>query len=212
MISVTLADDHSLVRIGIRKILEAAPNIKVLAESSDGKAALDAVLEFQPDIAILDIAMPEMSGLQVATELVQQRSRTRAIIVSMHADSEYAREAQRAGASGYVPKSCAPEEIYLAVRKVHSGGTYFGKLLARAPVESRHAVPHSSVDHAHLSARQRQVLELIGQGHSMAEIAEVLGIGVKTAETHRHRLMQQLGLRNSRELMRFAVRNSPTAR
>ena len=204
MIKIVLADDHSLVRIGVRKVLEAA-NIQVVAEASNGEEALEMIQKNEPDIAILDIAMPRKTGMEVALELLRMGNPARTIMLSMHSNREFARQALAAGANGYVPKQSAPEEICIAVRKVHSGGTYLSNSLTDGPQKGSSSSHHSSAADDRLSVRQRQVLVAIGQGHSISEIAQILGIGEKTVETHRSRLMQQLGLKNSRELMQYAV-------
>lgn len=208
MIRVLVADDHGLVRNGICKLVSAAPDMEVIADYPNGAEALEGIQRLKPDIALLDISMPRLGGLGVLAELRRQRIKLPVIMISMHADPESVREVLRLGGGGFVPKEAEPDELYHAVRTVVSGGRYFSPTLVQNLVQFEHEADRSSSGEPHLSARQTQVLDLIGKGKSVSEIAQILGVGNKTVETHRQRLMQHLGLQNSRELVRYAIRRS----
>ncbi len=213
-VRVLLADDHTLVRAGIRSLLEAAGGIEVVAEAGDGREALGLIAKHRPDVALLDIGMPGLSGLEVARRSAQESPRTRVIILSMHADATYVRQAMRAGAAGYLLKGAAVVELPLAVRSVMRGEKYLTPRISQTIVDG---FLREGQDEAGplegLTGRQREILQLIAEGKSTKEIALVLDLSVKTVETHRGRIMERLGIRDVPGLVRFAIRSglvSPT--
>lgn len=201
---ILLGDDHSLILEGLRGLLSA--DYEVAGVASDGKTLAEAAARLAPDIVVLDIAMPVLNGIDAAREIRKATPSTRLLFLSMHSSAVYLRRAFEAGASGYVLKSGAAEELLNAIEVVLSGGAYvspgFGVDLHRLLRE--HA--EDSQAGLQLTARQRQILQLIGEGRQNKEIAELLCISVKTVEYHRARLMSQLGARTAAELARFALR------
>ena len=203
---VLLADDHTLVRAGIRSLLEAMPGVEVVAESGDGREALDLIAKHRPDVALLDIGMPGLSGLEVAKRASDESPRTKIVILSMHADATYVTQALRAGVAGYLLKGAAVSELPLAFQAVMRGETYLTPKVSRSVVEGflRDTEP---VPVEGLTARQREILQMIAEGHSTREIAKVLNVSIKTIETHRSRLMDRLDIHDVPGLVRFAIRS-----
>jgi len=207
VLRVLLADDHNLVRAGIRALLEASGGIEVVAESGDGREALELITKHRPDVALLDIGMPGLNGLEVAKRAAQASPRTRIVILSMHADATYVRQALRAGAAGYLLKGAAVAELPLALQSVMRGETYLTPKISRTIVEGflREDTEEPGLLEA-LTARQREILQLIAEGKATKEIAQLLDLSVKTVETHRMRMMERLGIHDVANLVRFAVR------
>ena len=199
---VLLADDHALVRAGMRALLAELPGIEVVAESGDGREALRLVRERKPDIALLDISMPELNGLEVVGRIAHDHPNTRAIILSMHGDDESVRRALVAGAAGYLLKNSDRRELELALRAVARGDTWLSPSLTKRVVATymRGASPD-----AVLTPRQREVLQLVAEGHSNKEIASRLNVALKTVETHRTELMDRLGIHGVASLVRYAI-------
>ncbi|HET9659218.1 MAG TPA: response regulator transcription factor [Thermomicrobiales bacterium] len=209
MIRVVLADDHPIVRQGLRTVLETEANCRVVGEAADGLTALDLIAEHQPDIAILDVQMPDLGGLEVARRTPSKSPDTRVIMLSMHSDEPYVLEALRHGALAYVLKGSATTELVDAVHAVAAG-----KRFLSAPLNERALEVYAgrSGDLAQrpdrydlLTHREREVLQLAAQGMTNAEIGERLAISTRTAETHRANFMRKLGLQSQTELVRFAV-------
>jgi len=204
-IRVMLADDHTLVRAGIRALLESIPEVEVVAEADDGREALDLINKHRPDVALLDIGMPGLNGLELAKRVATESPKTRIIILSMHADANYVNQALRAGVRGYLLKGAAVAELPLALRAVTGGETYLTPKVSRFVVDGflsgEEAGPLEG-----LTRRQCEILQLIAEGHSTKEIAGVLELGVKTVETHRSRLMDRLDIHDVAGLVRFAIR------
>jgi len=206
-VRVLLADDHTLVRAGIRSLLESIDGVEVVAESGDGREALELIARHRPDVALLDIGMPELNGLEVAKRVARESPRTRVVILSMHADPSYVHQALRAGASGYLLKGAAVAELPLALRAVMRGESYL------TPKVSKHVVDgflREGEDEPGplegLTKRQCEILQLIAEGRATKEIAKILDVSVKTVETHRARLMERLDIRDVPGLVRFAIR------
>ena len=199
---VLLADDHALVRAGMRALLAELPGIEVVAESGDGREALRLVRERKPDIALLDISMPELNGLEVVGRIAHDHPNTRVIMVSMHGDDESVRRALVAGAAGYLLKNSDRRELELALRAVARGDTWLSPSLTKRVVATymRGASPD-----AVLTPRQREVLQLVAEGHSNKEIASRLNVALKTVETHRTELMDRLGIHGVASLVRYAI-------
>jgi DNA-binding NarL/FixJ family response regulator len=214
-IRIILADDHTLVRGGIRALLQDLPGAQVIAEASDGREALRLVEMHKPDIILMDIAMSGMNGLEATNRLVKEFPNVRVIILSMHISEEYVLQALRAGASGYLLKDAGIAELELAIKAVARGETYL------SPPVSKHVISNyvrrvggedqgeADVDSSpidRLTLRQREILQLIAEGHTTQEIAQKLDISVKTVETHRMQLMDRLDIHDVAGLVRFAIR------
>ena len=205
---VLLVDDHALVRAGIRALLEALPRVEVVGETGDGLAAVQLATELAPDVVLLDITLPGLNGLEVATRIARPGSRTRVLMLSMHASPEYAARAFAAGAAGYLNKDSAFDELAAALEAIGAGRRYLCRAIDPAQVAlfERHAANGGSgIDR--LTARQRQILQLVAEGYSTREIAERLFLSVKTVETHRAQIMQRLEIHDVAGLVRFAIRH-----
>jgi two-component system, NarL family, response regulator NreC len=200
---VLLADDHQVVREGLKALLEKQ-GYQVSAEASNGRDAVRLALQTRPDVAILDIAMPVLNGLDAAREIVQQLPSTRAILLTMHAEKGYVLEGLRAGIKGFVTKTHAAEDLIRAIREALRGTTYLSPEVSEAVVESFRTNQELSPDP--LTPRERQVLQLIAEGRSSKEVAAVLNISVKTAETHRSRILEKLDIHEVAGLVRYAIR------
>ncbi len=206
-IRVLLADDHSIVRAGLRRIIEESGDIDVVAEAADGSEALKQVNETLPDVVIIDISMPEVDGLEVLSQLTHYHTDIPVIMLTMHNEAQYAVRAIEAGAKGYITKQAAPEQLVDAIRKVYGGGRYLteeaSEALALRVVKGNSST--SEIDS--LSMRELQVLRRLAMGHTNHEIAESYCISVKTIDTYRSRLLKKLNLRNNADLSLFAMRN-----
>jgi DNA-binding NarL/FixJ family response regulator len=206
---VLLADDHTLVRAGIRRLLETQPDIEVVAEAQDGQECLDMTAIHRPDLALVDLAMPGKNGLDVLLDMRRLFPDTAIVMMSMHADPAYVRTALERGALGFVVKEAAPAELEIALRAAVRGETFLSpKISARMLGHGPARAAPGAQDIEALPPRQREILRLLAQGKVTKEIAALLGISVKTVETHRARMMETLGIRRSSELLRFAVQRA----
>jgi DNA-binding NarL/FixJ family response regulator len=205
-IRVVLADDHALVRAGIRALLERIRGVEVLAEAGDGQEALRLIKELHPDIILLDIAMPVLSGLDVLREATAKFPELRVIILTVHETEEYATYALRCGAAGFVPKSAASAELQLALKTVARGERYLSPEISKHGVTDQHLGAGVSPQFVELTPRQREVLKMIAKGYSTKDIARILEISAKTVETHRAQLMERLQIFDVAGLVRFAIR------
>lgn len=199
--SIILADDHAIFRQGLIQLLEPEHGFKLMAQVSNGREAWELIETLQPDVAILDITMDELTGIEVARKATNAGYRTRVLLLTMHSDPSMALEAQEAGAAGYVLKDNTFEELVTAVRTVVAGGTFM-----TASIQDRlrdlQSQGHTTI---HLSKREREVIKLIALGHSSKEIGRLLGISPRTVDTHRNRLMGKLGLKTLADVVRYAV-------
>ena len=207
MIKVLLADDHSIVRAGLRRIVEESGDMVVVAEAADGREAIQQAHKTMPDVAVIDISMPGMDGLEVLSQLRSYYAKLPILILTMHEEEQYVVRAIGAGAMGYITKRSAPEQLVKAIRKVHAGGRYLTEeaaesLALRVASGVRGLSPLDP-----LSNREIQVLRSLALGQTTREIAEGYNISVKTVDTYRFRLLQKLNLRNNAELTRFAIQN-----
>ncbi len=206
--TVVLADDHPIVRQGLRALLETEPNLSIVGEAGDGLAAISLVERLEPDILVTDLMMPGLRGLEVARQVHERVPKTRVLILSMHNLEAYVLEALKYGAFGYVLKDSAAAELLIAVSEVAAGRYYLSAGLpehsVEAYLEKMASLPHAAYDT--LTPREREVLQLAAEGNSSAEVAALLFISPRTAETHRGRLMRKLGLRTQTDLIRFAMR------
>jgi len=207
MTTVVLADDHELVRRGLRGLLEAEPECRILAEATDGLAAVQAVAKFKPTVLFLDLSLPRLHGLEVLKQVRVDSPHTRVIILSMHDDEPYVIEALRAGAMAYVLKGSDSAEIARAFHEVLAGRRFLSAPLSEWAINALATRAADSADPMQsLTAREREVLQLAGAGLGNAEIAERLFISPRTAETHRTNFMRKLGLQSQTDLVRFAIR------
>jgi DNA-binding NarL/FixJ family response regulator len=203
---VLLVDDHALVRAGIRALIEGKKGIEVIAETGDGHEALRLIDEMHPDLVLLDLTMPALSGFGVLEHITKQYPDTRVIILTVHDGTEYTMRALRAGASGYVPKSAASNELEEAIVTVMQGGTYVsGEMSKKSLIQYAKANTQQDLL-ASLTGRQLEILKLIAEGHSTKDIARKLNISVKTVESHRAKLTERLGIHDVAGLVRFAIR------
>lgn len=203
-ITVLLADDHRLVREALRSALAQEADIRVVAEVGEGAAAIESVRSLQPDVAVLDIGLPDLNGIEVAARVQALHLHTRIVALSAYSDKRFVTEMLRAGAAAYVSKSAAGTELVVAIRAVAAGGSYLSPDVAGALVaEVRGAEPDGQ---ARLGRREREVLRLIAEGERSAAIAEALHISAATVEVHRRNIMRKLGMHTVAELTRYAVR------
>jgi DNA-binding NarL/FixJ family response regulator len=206
-IRILLADDHTLVRAGFRALISRMSEVEIVAEASDGEQALRLIEEHRPDIVLLDIAMPKLNGLEVAARVTTAFPALRVIILSMHANEEYVLQALRAGSSGYLIKDANTVELELAIRAVARGETYLSPAVSKRVIEDYVRLTQGGSDSpGRLTPRQRQVLQMIAAGNSTKEIAQSLRISIKTVETHRAQLMDELGIHDVAGLVRYAIR------
>jgi len=207
-IKVLLADDHALVRAGINALLQQMENVEVVAQAENGKQALSLILQHEPDVALLDISMPEMSGLEVTKYLSQEKPKIRIIILSMHNDEEYVAEALCSGAAGYLLKGSSPVELQLSINSVFQGGIYLSPNVSEYVVSGYvERIENNATSNDNLTPRQREILHLIAKGKTTKEIGLKLNISVKTVEAHRANLMERLGIYDLAGLIRYAIRN-----
>lgn len=207
MIKVLLADDHGIVREGLRRIVEESGDIEVVAEAADGREAVLAVRREQPDVAVIDISMPVLDGLEVITQLKSEFPKIPILVLTMHEEHQYVIRAIETGAMGYITKQSAPEQLVNAIRKVHSGARFLTDdaaeaLALRVAKGNRVQSPLET-----LSTRELQVLRRLALGNTNREIASAFHISIKTVDTYRSRLLKKLNLRNNAELSRFAIQN-----
>ncbi len=209
-IRVILADDHQLVRAGLRALLQSFADVEVLAECSDGHEALAQVTQLKPDILMLDISMPGMNGLEVARRIPDISPSTRILVLSMHVGPEYVAQAMRAGIAGYLVKDAAVDELRSALDTLAMGRTYLSPVISETMLHGFLRTGKSPVEAGaeldRLTARQREILQLIAEGHGTRDIAARLGLSVKTVESHRSQLMDRLDIHDVPGLVRFAVR------
>jgi len=200
---VLIADDHPLIRQGLRTLLEQH-GFTVVAEASDGREATQLAQELEPDVAVLDLAMPLLNGLDAAREITRASRRTKTIVVTVHTADQYVLAALQAGVRGYVLKSQATAELVQAIQEVMRGGRYLSPGISEAVVQAYLGKTHLPADP--LTPREREVLQLIAEGKTTKDIAGLLGLSVKTIESHRTRLMEKLDIRQTAGLVRYAIR------
>jgi len=211
---VLLADDHGIVRRGMKALLELEPGVEVVGEAADGPEALRMCETLRPDTAILDIAMPRLNGIEVTARAVKQAPKLRVIILSMYADESYVVRSLAAGARAYLLKEATEDDLLPAVRAVAAGRSFFSPVVSRLLLEDyvRQLKQRGLEDSYHLlTDREKEVLQLLAEGRSNKEVAIELGVGLSTVETHRANLMQKLSLRNTAEIVLYAVRKGVVA-
>ncbi len=203
---VLIADDHTIVREGLKKILSNVPEVESVEEAENGQEVLDKVTKAKFDIVILDISMPGKSGLEVLKELKQKKSNLAVLILSVHPEEQYAIRALKSGASGYISKSSASEELVKAIRTIHTGGKYITPTIAEKLIFE---IEEDTVKPAHekLSDREYQVMCMISSGKTIREISDYLCLSVKTVSTYRVRILEKMNLKNNSELTFYAIKN-----
>lgn len=209
-IRIVLADDHHLVRQGIRALLEKAEDIEVVGEAADGQEAIELVERLAPDVLLLDVAMPRLDGIQAIERIVATSEVTRVIVLSMYSDETLVRQALRNGASGYLIKGSVMEELLVAVRAASRGGLYLSPAVSRpilAEVLALEADNEAADPYDRLTSREREVLQLVAEGHTNTDIAQLIRVSVKTVEKHRSNLMAKLGVHDLAGLIRVAFRH-----
>jgi DNA-binding NarL/FixJ family response regulator len=209
-IRVLLADDHAVLRDGLKALLQASGDIEVVGVVGNGRDAVQGALELKPDIAILDVTMPGLNGIEAAALLRRKCPATRIIMLSMHSSAEHVHRALEAGACGYLLKEDASEEVVVAVRAVHAGRNYLGRargVAGKRPVTRVHGETSPLES---LSARERQVLQLVVEGHSSAQVAAIVRLSPKSVDTYRSRLMKKLGVADVTALVKFAIQHGIT--
>jgi DNA-binding NarL/FixJ family response regulator len=206
-IRVLLADDHTLVRESLVGLLQSDGDVQVVAQAADGIETIEKALAVRPDVVVADLSMPRLGGIEVVRRLRDALPDTRVLVLTMHQEDEYVLQAVRAGASGYLVKDSAGAELLAAVRNLHAGRGHFGPQAARTLAQQLQH-PERTLDdpYGRLTAREREVFHLIAEGHTTKEIARKLDISVKTAENHRARVLDKVGVRNTAELVRYALR------
>ncbi len=205
---VLLADDHTLVRAGIRALLAAIPGVEIVGEADDGQQALALILETRPDVALVDISMPGLNGLDLAARVAHDAPETRVALLTMHGTPAHVAQALRAGVKGYVLKDGAADELPLLLRAVMRGETYLSPSISRHVVDGflgRDAASAARADDG-LTPRQREILQLVAEGNSTKDVARLLDLSVKTVEAHRGQIMQRLEIHDLASLVRYAIR------
>jgi DNA-binding NarL/FixJ family response regulator len=207
-----IADDHEIVRKGLRSLLESQPGWQVTAEASDGREAVEKAKEIKPDVTVLDIGMPALNGLEAARQMIKNDARAKILILTMHESDPLIREVLDAGARGYVLKSDAGRDLVTAVNAVRSNKTFFTAKVAQIVLDGyldkKPKKQEPDAAHSRLTPRQREIVQLLAEGKSSKEVAVALGLSVKTAETHRANIMRRLDCHSVSELVRYAVRNN----
>ncbi|HEY5617629.1 MAG TPA: response regulator transcription factor [Vicinamibacterales bacterium] len=206
---ILLADDHTVVRQGLRKVLEESPDWEVVAEAGDGREAVRKAEELKPDVAIIDIAMPLLNGIEATRQIVKRSPSTRILVLTMHSDEAYVNQILQAGATGYLLKDSADVDLIQAVSAVSKGRSFFSPAIARVMLDdyTRQLADRGITDrYESLSEREREIFQLVAEGKANKEIAAILSISPSTVETHRARIMEKLDLHSAAEIVLYAVR------
>jgi len=212
-IRILLADDHQIVRGGFRSLLQQQRDLEVVGEAGDGRAALELARRLKPDMIVMDVAMPDLNGVDATRQILRELPNVKVLALSMHPSRRVVTDMLRAGACGYLVKTCALEELVQAVRAVDAGKTYLSPEIAGGVVEEyvhRVAAGASGPSPAALSQREREVLQLVAEGKTTRQIAAALHVTVKTVETHRHNIMEKLKVHSVAELTKYAIREGLT--
>jgi len=209
---ILLADDHKIVRDGLRALLEKEPGMSVIAEANNGRATVQLARELLPDLVIMDIGMPDLNGIDATRQIVAELPSVKVIALSMHSDRRFVVQMFRAGASGYLLKDCAFEELARAVRAVLKDQTYLSPAVTGPVMEGYlHHLATAVDEMSALSPREREVLQLLAEGKSTKEVAAVLCVSIKTVETHRQQIMGKLNIHSVAELIKYAIREGLTS-
>ena len=205
---ILIGDDHTLMRQGLRKILEERPDWEIVAEAGDGRTVVRDTLALGPDVAVLDIGMPLLNGIEATAQITRKSPDVSVLILSMHADEAYVTQAVRAGARGYLLKDAAGSDLIGAIAALAAGKSFFSPPIARVVLDdyARRLADKGLDRYDSLSEREREIFQLVAEGHSTKEIAELLSVSPATVETHRAHILQKLDIHNTAELVRYAVR------
>jgi two-component system response regulator NreC len=208
-IRVFLVDDHTVVRQGLRRILESDEEIEIVGEAGDGRTAIDLVQKLRPHVVVMDVAMPELNGIEATRQILKRVEGAKVLVLSMHGDDIYVRQALKAGARGYLLKDSEDLDLIKAVKAIRGGGSFFSPPVSKVVLsgylgDKADGDAEDSV--ARLTDREREVLQLIAEGKTNKEVAHALSVSVNTVETHRKHIMEKLDLHNTAELVRFAIR------
>ena len=212
MISVVIADDHTLVRRGLVSLLSLNDDIEVVAEVGDGRVAVEIALEKRPDVVMMDLSMPNLSGFEAIRQIKRRAPTVKILVLSAYDNEEYVLETVLNGADGYMLKNTSPDELNNAIKTVASGGTYYSASVAKIAEEAKSAlsssldVPAARIAYR-LTEREREILQLIAEARTHQQIAEILHISVRTVDTHRHNIIQKLGLHDTASLVTYAIKN-----
>jgi DNA-binding NarL/FixJ family response regulator len=207
-IRVLIADDHAILREGVRALLGMYTEMEVVGEASDGKEAIEKTQELAPDVVLMDIAMPGLGGLEATLEIRKVSPQSKVLVLTQYDNKEYLLRFLRAGAAGYVLKKAVGSELVSAIRSAHQGGRFLHPLIADKLIEDylQKSEPGAEATYDTLSDREKEVLKLVAEGHTNKEIAELLGLSVKTVMVHRSNVMEKLDIHNRTELIRYAIR------
>jgi len=210
---VILADDHRILRDGLRSLVSGLPGVTIIAEAEDGRTAVELARKHAPDVVVMDIGMPDLNGIEATRQIVARAPETKVIALSMHADSRYVSAMFQAGARGYLLKDSAFEELARAMQTVMANRNYLSPGIGHTLVEDyvRHFAGRPASEPSALTPREREVLQLLAEGHSTKQIADCLHVSPKTADTHRQQIMNKLGLRSVAELTKYALRAGLTS-
>ena len=212
-LKILVADDHKIVREGLCSLIEKEPGMEVVGEAENGQRALELVRELLPDVVVMDVAMADLNGIEATRQVIAQAPDTKVVALSMHSDRRFVAEMLRAGASGYLLKDCAFEELARAIRTVAEDQPYLNDSMARLIIKEyvEKLSANDSSAYSSLTSRERQVLQLLSEGNTTKEIACRLNISVKTVETHRRKMMDKLDIHSIAELTKYAVREGVTS-
>lgn len=209
MIRIVLADDHTIMRSGLRAVLERYPDMQVVGEGADGREAIECVDDQQPDVIVMDVAMPNLNGIEAARQISAKHPRVAIVVLSMHSDESYVLRALKAGARGYLLKDSAEADLITAIRAVSEGKAFFSPAISRMLVDDyMRQLQQRGVEDSYelLTTREREILQLLAEGKSNKDIARLLDLSLYTVETHRGNIMQKLNLHGIPELMLYAIR------
>src|SRR6202163_310148 len=213
-IRILLADDHTVIRRGLRALLERQSGFAVVAEAADGREAVEAAAATGPDVAVIDIGMPNLNGIEAASRITEKRPETAVVILSMHAEQSYVLRALKSGARGYLLKDSPEEDLINAIHAVHQGKAFFSPVISKMLAEDYiRQVRQRGVEDSYelLTPRERETLQMLGEGNSNKEVARKLNLSLHTVETHRGNLLEKLNLHNTAELILYAVRKGIVA-
>ncbi len=208
-IRILLADDHTIIRSGLRLLLEQQPDFKVVAEAGDGREAVDLVSKHHPEVAVLDIGMPQLNGIDATEQIVSREPRTQVVILSMHSDEGYVLRALKAGARAYILKNSAEADLIRAIRTVSEGKSFFSPVISKTLLEDYvRRIREREVEDSYdlLTPREKEILQLLAEGKTNKEVANILKLSLYTVETHRGNILEKLKLHSAAELILYAVR------
>jgi DNA-binding NarL/FixJ family response regulator len=207
-ITVLVAEDHTIVRKGICSLIDGKADIRVIGEAEDGREAIEKTEALTPDVVLMDITMPRLNGLEATRQIKKRLPQVKILALTMYTNEEYILQVIQAGASGYVVKQAAPAELISAIHAVYRGDSFLSPAISKTIIDEylKHTAPNAPAEHEKLTDREREVLQLIAEGHSNREIADKLRVSIKTVGVHRTNLMEKLGCHNVTDLVKYALR------